>query len=118
MSYLLPLVVFLLFPIAISKVSFAASAQAAFTPPLAEQIATQTKRCLSLPAAASRGSYRAVLDVTFADGVAGEIRVGEVDPPGRTGLSVVEAAARAIERCGPFPVVEDGEITLIFESEE
>jgi len=90
----------------------------AFVPPLAEQIAGQTKRCLSLPAAASRGSYRVVLDVIFENGVAGDIRVGEVDPPGRTGQSVVAAATRAVERCGPFPMVEDGEITLIFESEE
>lgn len=115
MSYLLPLLLFLCLTMAMSTVGFA---QAAFTPPLAEQIANQTKRCLSLPAAASRGSYRVVLDVTFENGVAGDIRVGEVDPPGRTGQSVVEAATRAIERCGPFPVAEDGEITLIFESEE
>ena len=90
----------------------------AFAPPLAEQIAAQTKRCLTLSAAASRGSYRVELDVVFENGIARDIRVGEVDPPGPTGQSVVEAATRAIGRCGPFPVAEDGEITLIFESEE
>lgn len=83
-----------------------------------DQIVLQAKKCLKLPGAISYQSYRAVLTATFEDGTAIEVRAAELDPPGEAGRSVLAAAKRAIERCGPYPNAVDGEHRLFFESEE
>lgn len=89
-----------------------------FVPPITEQVVAQAKSCLTLSGAASRGSYRAELAVIFESGIAAEIRIAEIDPPGRIGQSIGDAASRAVQRCGPYSGVEDGTMTLVFESEE
>jgi hypothetical protein len=86
--------------------------------PTSDQILMQAKKCLRLPGAINYQSYRAVVLVTFENGAVIELRANELDPPGEAGESILAAATRAIERCGPYPTVEDGEYRLSFESEE
>lgn len=89
-----------------------------FVPPIEQQVVAQARSCLDLPTAAAHGSYKARLNVAFEAGMARDIRVLELDPPGATGRSIVEAAERSLVRCGPFEMVDDGTLTLVFESEE
>lgn len=95
--------------------SLASTAQEA---PASGNIVVQANRCMRLPGVLSYGSYRAVVIATFENGVASAVRATDLDPSGEAGRSLLEAATRALERCGPYPYAEDGEHRLSFESEE
>lgn len=86
--------------------------------PSDHNIMLQAKKCLKVPGVLSYGSYRASLVVTLEGGAPVEIRTTEFDPQGEAGRSLVAAARRAIERCGPYPDAADGTHVLAFESEE
>ena len=86
--------------------------------PLNHEVMLQAKKCLKVPGVLSYGSYRALMVVTLVGGAPTEIQTTEFDPQGSSGRSLVNAATRAIERCGPYAAAEDGRHTLVFESEE
>lgn len=81
-------------------------------------IMLQARKCLKVPGVLSYGSYRAWMVVTLEGGIPVQIRTTEFDPQGEAGRSLVDAAKRAIEQCGPYAEAEDGNHVLAFESEE